>query len=630
MMLGRGHGVGMVSVDAMHPSGLHTPFPTPTATGQYDEVQNDGFLPFGSPSPGRTGIPPPPGVRLGGAHVQQAASEVAQKGLELQEAQQRLLQEQAASFGDNFRSLAQDVAAMKLSHDALQADMHSKIDAHVRDTRASTHRLEQMVQTVNAAQESGNTKVEQLHERLSASGPNSVLVDIQRDIDHTRMHTESSRAALTKRLDHLESILADSSNKHHERTKSLEVQLTGQIKAHVAQHASSMQRVDHLDALLHGLKNSHANAVSDHHEARVAHGAALEDLKKSHASFSNELGSSAARHAEFDSKLKSVEQLATNAANGHAKQLLAAHQQVQDCHTQVAEEAAARGRLQVSILDRLDKLDAFANSAADEHHARWQAVHKGLQDLHGQLTAGLGGRMAAHASIEERIKQVELGSGDHSGKVNDLVRRLSQERDENAKRHSANAEQLRSLDLHIKDTVGTQLQQVRDHVLGEREARDAQNATVDRRLKHMEMTVADSVSEHTNQLQIIRQKVQSLQASVADSTKGQETLLPSRGDDHRLYPDSAKGWSADDCLKYVESMPAAAPRLDAAAAPVHSPGGNVSGDRDFFRNAQKIVMQDDIRVATPPQIFQLYQQPRTFSPPKPYSLGRVGSLPSLR
>merc|ERR1712059_75272 len=109
--------------------------------------------------------------------------------------------------------------------------------------------------------------------------------------------------------------------------------------------------------------------------------------------------------------------------------------------------------------------------------------------------------------------------------------------------------------MGTKDTVSAQLQQVRGHVQGEREARDVQNAAIDRRLKHMEKTVADSTSEHASQLQIVRQRLQSLQASVADNAKAQETLWP-RGDDHRTLPsDSAKGWTADECLKYVESMP---------------------------------------------------------------------------
>merc|ERR1711959_475757 len=102
----------------------------------------------------------------------------------------------------------------------------------------------------------------------------------------------------------------------------------------------------------------------------------------------------------------------------------------------------------------------------------------GLHDLHGQLTTGLGGRMQAHASIEERLKHIELGTGDHVGKVNDLARRLNEERDENAKRHSSNEVQLRSLAFQFKDAVAAQLQQVRGHVQGERESRDAQNAAI--------------------------------------------------------------------------------------------------------------------------------------------------------
>merc|ERR1712022_100464 len=86
----------------------------------------------------------------------------------------------------------------------------------------------------------------------------------------------------------------------------------------------------------------------------------------------------------------------------------------------------------------------------------------------------------------------------------------------------------------------------------------------------MEKTVADSMSDHASQLQSVRQRLQSLQTSVADSAKAQETHWP-RGDNHRMLPsDSAKGWTAEECLKYVESMPAAVPRLDATAA-VHSP-----------------------------------------------------------
>merc|ERR1712232_1440822 len=349
-------------------------------------------------------------------------------------------------------------------------------------------------------------------------------------------------------------------------------------------------------------------------------------MGKSHASLISDIGSSATRHTALEMKLRAVEQLTADSANEQAKQLLAAHQRLQNCQSQDTEETAARGRLQASINDRLDKLDALTNSQADEHAARWQAIHKGLHDLHGQLTTGLGGRMQAHASIEERLKHIELGTGDPVGKVNDLARRLNEERDGNAKRHSANADQLRSLDLQFKDTVAAQLQQVRGHVQGERESRDAQNATIDRRLKHMEKTVADSMSEHATQLQNVRQRLQSLQTSVADSAKAQETRWP-RGDDYRtLASDSAKGWTAEECLKYVESMPAAAPRLDATVG-VHSPG-QMYGDSDFFRKAQNLVMQDDIRVGSPTQILQRYQQSRTLSPKG--SLGKVSSLPSLR
>merc|ERR1712232_1381642 len=349
-------------------------------------------------------------------------------------------------------------------------------------------------------------------------------------------------------------------------------------------------------------------------------------MGKSHASLISDIGSSATRHTALEMKLRAVEQLTADSASEQAKQLLAAHQRLQNCQSQVAEETAARGRLQASINDRLDKLDALASSQSDEHNARWQAIHKGLHDLHGQLTTGLGGRMQAHASIEERLKHIEFGTGEHVGKVNDLARRLHEERDENAKRHSANADQLRSLDLQFKDTVAAQLQQVRGHVQGERESRDAQNAAIDRRLEHMEKTVADSMSDHATQLQNVRQRLQSLQTSVADSAKAQETHWP-RGDNHRTLPsDNARGWTAEECLKYVESVPAAVPRLDATAA-VHSPG-QMHGDSDFFRTAQKMVMQDDIRVGSPTQILQRYQQSRTLSPMA--ALGKVASLPSLR
>jgi len=554
----------------------------------------------------------------------------------------------------------------KVNHDSSHSDLHSKIDAHVRDLRSSTHRLENMVQAVNAAQDQHSANFEQLHSRISASGPNSILGDIQRDIDNTRMQHDSSRTALSSRLDHLEGMLASTSDKHVERMKALEVQLAGQLKAHAAQQGPLTQRLDHLESLLldsgrshaqglaaaharleqlhgsiseeraarqaHGaslesLKSSHANAWSDHHESRLAHGSAIEDLRKSHASIASDMESSAARHAALDQRLKAIDQLLGDNANEHAKQLLAAHQNVQNCHAKVSEEAAARGMQLGAIRDRLDKLDAVVNGSADEHTARWEAIHKGLQDLHGQLTAGLGGRMAAHASIEERIKNVELGASDHAGKVNDLHRRLNEEKDENTKRHSANAVELRGLDLHIKDTVAAQLQQVRGHVQGERESRDAQNAAVDRRFKQMEKTVADSIGDHASQLQSVRQKLQSLQSSVADAAKAPD-IHWARGEDHRpLHSDSVKGWTAEECLKYMESMPAAAPRLDATAA-VPSPG-DMYGDRDFFRTAQKMVLQDGMRVATPPQILQLYQQPSTQSPTKT-SLGRVASVPCLR
>merc|ERR1711959_817783 len=194
----------------------------------------------------------------------------------------------------------------------------------------------------------------------------------------------------------------------------------------------------------------------------------------------------------------------------------------------------------------------------------------------------------------ERLKHMELGTGDHVGKVNDLARRLNEERDENAKRHSSNEVQLRSLDFQFKDAVAAQLQQVRGHVQGERESRDAQQAAIDRRFKQMEKSVSDSISEHSSQLLIVRQKLQTLQANVLDSAKPPETQWP-RGDDHRMVSSGpVQGWTAEECLKYVESMPAAAPRLDATAV-VHSPG-QMYGDSDFFRKAQNLVMQDDIRV----------------------------------
>jgi hypothetical protein len=585
--------------------------------------------------------------------------------LELQEAQQRLVQEQAASFGDHLRSLAQDVSSIKSSQDASHADLHSKIDQHVRELRAATHRIENMVQTVSAAQEAANGKFEHLHTRLSTSGPNSIIGDLQRDLDSARAHQESGRVALTKRLDHLENSLGESSDKHHERIKALEVQLAGQMKAHAAQQAPLLQRVDHLEAnmqegrrahaqslsvaharldemhglmseerearashaaAIEGLRSTHTSAWSEHHEARLAHGAAIDDLKKSHNLLVSELGSSATRHADFDSKLKAVEHLAANSAHDHARQLLSAQQQLQNCHAQVAEETAARNRLHASISDRLDKLDAFANATAEEHSARWQAAHSNLQDLHSQLSAGLNNRTAAHATIEERIKNVEAGSGDIAGKVTDLARRLNEEKDENSKKHSANAVHLRGLEVHMQDSVATQLQQMRSHVQGERDARDAQHSAIDRRLKHMEKNVSDSMAEHASQLQNVRQRLLTLQSSVADSAKAYEAAHAQNSKAGMLYGDGSKGYSAEECLKYVESMPATAPRLDATAAAV-SYAGPVSTDQDYFRTAQKIVMQDDIRVATPPHF---YQQPFTMSPPRSSPLGRVASLPALR
>jgi len=333
-------------------------------------------------------------------------------------------------------------------------------------------------------------------------------------------------------------------------------------------------------------------------------------------------------HATIEQRLDYIEKTAGHSVEDHAKQLLAARNDIQSLHAHVAADRSAREKHHSTVEQRVQGMEESFGTTVDKHARSVQALQQNLDDVLSQLNT----HTTQRNHMEDRIAQLEAnraGSAAHHAAQLENVSRTVQDFDSN-----------------LSDTK-LQVQNLSAAFRSEMDARDSRHASVDARLKRIETGAV----VHTREVQATAQRLHELHGHVADEQKTHETyrltaedrlkrLEAGNNSPTRPAKDSNLESSILERLRNLEmglKQPPKSEPLLGAEGPRSTPAAPGLGkkdmgfassyyysDRDFFRNAAAVVIQDDGEGAP----LQAWSSPKLSPPAK--GVSKVTSLPSLR
>eukprot|EP00933_Yihiella_yeosuensis_P034921 TRINITY_DN2841_c3_g2_i1.p1 TRINITY_DN2841_c3_g2~~TRINITY_DN2841_c3_g2_i1.p1 ORF type:complete len:1158 (+),score=286.19 TRINITY_DN2841_c3_g2_i1:162-3476(+) len=467
------------------------------------------------------------------------------------------------------------IEALKKNHSTFSAEK-AKRDAHATSISERLDYLEKL--TGDSAEQHSRelviaqSKIDQMHGRLSTvEKTGSALSDQQRSAEATmadeRAALHAHHATLRERLDYIESALGDSADKHNRELENLRADHKRLVMDHKSKetHTVSLgERVSYLEknigdsAEQHAQEIAHAHSKIEQMHGRVtaveAQGAAVENIKKSHASLLQDRAAKDAHHASSAERLDYIERIIGDSADKHAKELKSAVEKLEHHHKRLAKVEGHEAA--INDLQRAHQnLDETHKSAWDAHQATLNervrylenimgessAKHmkeiESLKDTHGRMATDAKARDAHHASVAERLDFVEKLLGDSADKHEKELRAA----------HS----KIDAVHSRVMDGRAMSEDAVRDLLASEKDAREAHRNTIHQRMKDLEQMLGDHVDRSSRELDATKsahgrfvkdqKTVNEKHASMGERLEYLESVIGDSADKHAQELKNASG-----------------------------------------------------------------------------------------
>lgn len=500
-------------------------------------------------------------------HSQEIAA--AHAKLESMHTRMAACEQHGAALGDlkkSHSSLSTDKATLEMHHATLKERVDF-IEGIIGDS-ADKH---------GQALEAAHAKLDQLQGRLNACERHGThLGDLQKShagLANDKVKLETDHATLKERVDYLESLLGDSSDRHSKELESLKAAhaklmadskgnhsrlnevIAQEKEARDGHHASVQERLNYLESIL--------GDSADKHEKHIR---SLEAQKASHAKLSGELKALDQHHACLSERLQELERTWGDLADKHSQELQGAHAKIESLHGRMAEDRTVReahgAQLEnlrkaqdnhskdksmleghhSAVTERLDYLEKVLGESADKHAREIEALkashnklqndgkgheknHASMMDRLAQATREKEEVLAHHASLAERVEYLESVTGDSADHKRDL---------ESIKaNHAKHAKDLEALNkVHEK------------------------HASIEDRLEYIEKTLGDSADRHAQELAAAHSKIEHLHGRMEEERNAREAHHGSIGaklQDHQKAREAHHA-SMQERLAYLESL----------------------------------------------------------------------------
>jgi len=271
-----------------------------------------------------------------------------------------------------------------------------------------------------------------IHGRLSVCENSTLVSDLQKGMENDRAMHAARHASLKERIDMHDSQLTDAVQRHDSHVGKFEnshTRLSSEIKSQADHQALLTQRlsategfigeaarrnteelknasykIDQLYADHQSLLNQHltktelavseatqrhsqelagahakidqlqSHVAGEHQAQRQAFGASLESLKNAQEKWASELenrhSSNNTRHATTEQRLDYIEKTSGHTVDEHAKQLLAARNDIQSLHAHLTAEKNAREKHHSTVESRVQSLEESVGTT--DWHGRFQ------------------------------------------------------------------------------------------------------------------------------------------------------------------------------------------------------------------------------------------------------------------
>ncbi|CAE8688874.1 unnamed protein product [Polarella glacialis] len=407
--------------------------------------------------------------------------------------------------------------------------------------------------------QSSQMKLEQMHSRLAsceihASGIEGVR-SAQAELSNQNLTKEASHASMQERLDFVESLLGDSSDKHsqaisaaHNRLEQLHGAVQEQLGSRLEQTASALrERMDRFEKTNTEQSERHGREIEEKHSS----------VQQRLTYVEQQLGDSVDKHArELERQSREVEQAKSKLDQMHGR--------ISDHYGQIQTQASLGER--VSYVERHlgDSVDRHQEELG-EAHAKLDQLRgrvtqceahsvtiEGLKKNHAVLTSEKAKKDAHTASMAERLEYLEKQWGDsadkHSREMTQATSKLEQlhtrvtssEKATNAltdqhrsqeaivaderaalhAHHSTLRERVDFLENRMGDSADAQTRELEavkmahGRLATDSKARDAHHSTVADRLSFLEKSIGDSADNHAQEFAAAQSKIEQMHSRV--------------------------------------------------------------------------------------------------------------------
>jgi len=457
-------------------------------------------------------------------------------------------------------------------------------------------------------------KLEQMASRLSANEAQITLAEegarkAQAAVAQEGVSLQAQQVSLRERLGMLEGLLSELAERHAGRSSTLDdaqaksARELEAVRAAQAQHVAAVrQRLDALERSLSGPVECQAKELAaaaaklEQLQGRIttceAHGAAIEDLRRSQGLAAHAKAELEAHHASLKERMDQVESLLnmlSDSASKYAKEAEA----FKVIHSKRVKEldtgAAALAAYQASMAERLTGAERLLAEAGERHSAELAAAGARMDQLHGrlleceeQIPAVRSLRLAQaaatsegeslrtqQAALRDRVEALEAGAGDAEARHAAAAEALRSGQARHAReleglrgvagQQSALAERLNCLERGLGDSAERQAQELgstlsRLDQLGDRLAAcEAHGATIGD-LRRAQTTLAPMV----DRLSSLERSQQELRAAQAELEKMRSVLSTvRRAWDHEVSVPNGHGNAWAGISLYADSGAAA-------------------------------------------------------------------------
>lgn len=522
--------------------------------------------------------------------------------MELQQAQQQHFRNSVSAMTTDIAALRREVAQLQAAHEETKAGVTSIIDSRCKEIYGQLGDVGDMAGKHGRDQEVVKVQIEQLRCAFDAFEKKFGLegeLHVEGLTQHRAM-LDAKHRDLHEYVGKIAGQLNDITDKHNQHSEDFEAHssfVRDSFSKHAQELASTRAKSDHL-----------MNQLSEHRAGRDRDSAMTDELKKAHGKLADQASASYDRCMKLEDRLNHVHGLVDTSSSDHGRRIDLAHKHLQDIHDSFKSDQQMHQARYSSMEDRLKGIEAASGDSVGK--SELDAAHRKLWDIAGGLKNEQSARESHVASIDSRLQQIEYSVKDAIGKR----------------------------DLQISDIAASHahLRDICSSFDNSRYTHETQQAVLEERMKGMEKTVADALTDHSRELQLSKKQIQTLQArqdaeqQVRDSTARNAATHPgalasfeSRFGKHPAAAVKRSKMDLDQIPEHATSLldqTLAAPSLGGADAGIPD---TTNWDSDYFRHVSRLIVKDDVADS--------YGVPGRYStsPKAKVSLSRVASLPAL-